>query len=100
MTTNHGYNTPKKGAENWDVPINENFNNIDTNVEIRDAESNLTEYEPKQGAKYLSTDTKKVFLGDGSGWNYFTTLGAIEGEIYVQSSEPAGTEGDVWIDTS
>ncbi|WP_135854121.1 hypothetical protein [Halorussus salinus] len=100
MTTNHGYNTPTKGTDDWDVPVNENFEKLDTGVEIRDAESNRGDYDPKQGAKFLATDSKKVFLGDGSQWNYLTTLGGIEGDIYVQDTEPNGSQGDVWIDTS
>ena len=100
MTTNHGYNEPERGATNWDVPLNENFERLDTAVEIRDTESNRDSYEPKQGAKFLATDSKKAYLGDGSQWNYFATLGGIEGRIYVQSSEPDGRKGDLWIDTS
>lgn len=100
MTSNHEYTTPSKGTENWDVPINENFEKIDTDVEIRDKDENKVNYKPKQGAKFLATDTKKVYLGDGNQWNYFATLGGIEGRIYVQSEEPNGKEGDIWIDTS
>lgn len=100
MTTNHDYNTPKQGATNWNVPINENFEQVDTGVEIRDADGNKGSYEPKQGAKFLATDTKKVYLGDGNQWNQIATLGGIEGQIYVQSSKPNGSKGDVWIDTS
>ena len=100
MTTNHDYTTPEQGAENWDVPINANFEQLDSDVEIRDAESNRDQYEPKQGAKFLATDTKNVFLGDGSTWNHLTTLGGIEGRIFVQSEQPDGSAGDIWIDTS
>lgn len=71
-TTNHGYNTPSEGTENWDDPINENFEKIDTDMEIRDTEDNLEDYEPKQGAKFRSVDTAKVFLGDGDEWIYQT----------------------------
>lgn len=100
MTTNHNYNTPPRGTENWDVPLNENFEQLDTSIEIRDNDANRSEYEPKQGAKFLAVDTKKVYLGDGNQWTHLATLGGIEGRIYVQSSEPNGTAGDVWIDTS
>lgn len=100
MTTNHDLNTPAAGTENWDEPINRNFEEIDTAVEIRDSDDKRSNYEPKRGAKFVATDTKKVYLGDGSQWNFFTTLGGIEGRIYVQSSEPDGSEGDLWIDIS
>lgn len=100
MTTNHGYHTPDRGAENWDTPVNENFEQIDTGIEIRDVDGNRGNYEPKNGAKFLAIDTNKVYVGDGKQWTYLATLGGIEGQIYVQSSEPDGSAGDVWIDTS
>lgn len=68
MTTNHDYNTPEAGTTDWHIPLNDNFDRIDTDVEIRDVESNLSDYEPKQDAKFLSTDTERVFLGDGEQW--------------------------------
>lgn len=100
MTTNHDYNTPAKGTENWHTPLNENFERLDTGVEIRDVDENRGQYEPKQGAKFLATDTQRAYIGDGSGWQFLTTLGGIEGQIHVGSEEPDGKEGDVWIDTS
>lgn len=100
MTSNHDYNTPDRGTQNWDAPINDNFERLDAEVEIRDVESNRSNYDPKDGAKYVSTDTKAVYLGDGTQWNYLATLGGIEGRIFVQSTEPNGSEGDIWIDTS
>lgn len=99
MTDNHQFNTPSEGTQDWHVPINSNFQQLDSTVEIRDSESNLSEYEAKDGAKFVSTDSKRVFLGDGSEWNYLTTLGGIGGEIFVQSAEPSGSEGDIWVKT-
>ena len=69
MTNNHDYNTPAEGTSDWHVPINQNFEQIDTDVEIRDTDSNKGSYEPKDGAKYFATDTGNVYLGDGSSWN-------------------------------
>lgn len=69
MTTeNHEFNTPEEGAVDWHVPLNENFERIDSGVEIRDAEANRTQYTPKENAKFLATDTGRRFLGDGSQW--------------------------------
>lgn len=97
MTTNHDYNTPTEGTRNWDVPLNENFESLDTDVEIRDADANRSEYDPKAGAKYLATDTGDVYLGDGGSWN---RLGSLR-SVTVSDSEPGDpSEGDVWIDTS
>jgi hypothetical protein len=74
-TPNHGYNVPNAGAENWHVPLNENFEQYDTDIEIRDTEDNLSGYEPKEGAKFLATDTGKLFVGDGSAWTPSLALG-------------------------
>lgn len=66
--SNHGYNTPSKGTTDWNVPLNENFKQLETDVEIRDADGNKGQYEPKDGALFRATDTGDVYLGDGSNW--------------------------------
>lgn len=68
MTTNHDYNTPRKGTDDWHVPLNENFEQIDADVEIRDEEALVWEYAPRSGAKFFATDTGAVYLGDGDDW--------------------------------
>lgn len=76
MTTeNHGLEQPSKGESDWHVPLNENTAALDTLVEIRDSDANKDDYTPKDGAKYLATDTGDVYLGDGSAW---TRLGGID----------------------
>lgn len=91
---NHDYNTPEKGTTDWHIPLNENFSRIDTDVEIRDADANRSEYEPRSGAKFFATDTERVYLGTGTEWVETATGGptptyeavrtrAIEGEAYV-----------------
>ncbi len=74
MTTYHGYETPDEGDLEWHIPLNENFRRIDKDVEIRDVESNLGEYTPNEGAKFLATDTFEVYLGDGSDWTRVGSL--------------------------
>lgn len=68
QTPNHGYNVPEEGEENWHVPLNENFQQYDTDIEIRDGDSALGDYEPTDGAKFLATDTGRTYLGDGTAW--------------------------------
>lgn len=75
MTENHGYNMPDKGAQNWGESLNENFERLDRDVEIRDTSENLNEYSPRPGSKFLATDTGEVFVGDGDGWNRIETTG-------------------------
>jgi hypothetical protein len=97
MTDNHNYNTPGEGTLNWDVPLNENFEQIDTDVEIRDADANRTNYTPKDGAKFLATDTGSVYVGNGTDWQSVGSLTSVS----VGSSAPSNpSQGDLWIDTS
>jgi len=68
-TPNHEYNVPDQGDENWHEPLNENFAAFEVDIELRDDEANLGDYDPTEGAKFLATDTGVVYLGDGSSWN-------------------------------
>ena len=68
--TNHDYNRPSAGTTDWHRPLNDNFAALDTDVEIRDAEDARGDYDPKDGSKFLATDTGAVYLGDGDQWNY------------------------------
>ncbi|WP_254820882.1 hypothetical protein [Haloglomus halophilum] len=74
-TPNHGYNVPDEGEQNWHEPLNENFEQYDTDIEIRDTEANLSNYDPKAGAKFLATDTETVYIGSGSSWDRLETSG-------------------------
>jgi hypothetical protein len=68
MTDYHSYSQPQEGTADWHVPLNENFDRIDADIEIRDAEENLGNYTAKQNAKFLATDTGRIYLSDGSQW--------------------------------
>ncbi|QCC50348.1 hypothetical protein [Halapricum salinum] len=97
MTDNHNYKTPAQGTLDWHVPLNDNFASLDIDVEIRDTDANKENYEPKQNAKFLATDTGDVYLGDGSAWQQ---LGSMT-NVNVGSTAPSNpSEGDLWIDTS
>ncbi|MFC7229690.1 hypothetical protein N0B31_19995 [Salinirubellus salinus] len=100
MTENHQYNTPKKGSTDWHIPLNENFKLIDSDVEIRDSDANKGSYTPKSGAKFLATDTGRVYVGDGSQWEFFGNINRSDGDLLVQDTEPQSPSvKDVWIDT-
>jgi hypothetical protein len=47
---------------------------LDKLVEIRDTDANKSTYTPKDGAKYIATDTGDVYLGDGSNWTHFGVI--------------------------
>lgn len=68
MTDYHDLNTPAEGATDWHLPLNENFRQIDRRVEIRDVEAALSDYPPKEDAKFLATDTGTIYIGSGSEW--------------------------------
>jgi hypothetical protein len=68
MTDNHGFNTPKEGELDWHIPLNENFEKLDTAVTIRDVEANLGSYTPKDKAKFLAIDTGRRYIADGTQW--------------------------------
>jgi len=67
-TTNHEYNVPSRGASDWHQPLNDNFRDYDTDIEVRDTSTSRGNYTAKQGAKFLATDTGVVSEGDGSNW--------------------------------
>lgn len=67
-TPNHNYNTPTEGTTDWHIPLNANFDRLDTDIEIRGPERDKGEYEPKQGTKYEATDTGAVYYGNGTSW--------------------------------
>ena len=75
---NHDYEIPEKGTVDWHIPLNDNFRRLDTDVEIRDVEGLLSQYEPKSNAKFLSTDTKNIYFGDGTQWILWASLSANE----------------------
>ncbi len=74
-TPNHSYNVPSEGAQDWHIPLNENFRRYDTDIELRGPQSDLSSNQPKDGAKFLATDTGLVFVGDGSEWTPTLALG-------------------------
>ncbi len=75
QTPNHGYNVPNKGDANWHKPLNDNFQQYDTDIEIRDTDGNKGNYSAKSGAKFFATDTEKVYLGGGSKWDHVPSTG-------------------------
>lgn len=78
-TPNHDYNVPEPGTKRWHEPLNENFRSLDTDVEVRGPESDLDEFDPADGAKFLATDTGTVYVGDGSAWS---AIGNLDGPVY------------------
>lgn len=97
MTDNHDYNTPKKGTENWHVPLNENFDRLDTGVEIRDVDDSLGQYTPKPCAKYFATDTGNIYIGDGDQWQQLSSAGQDPsfGSVSAKQSSVASRDNEI-----
>ncbi|GGK71231.1 hypothetical protein [Haloarcula sebkhae] len=94
-TPNHSYQRPDRGAQNWHIPLNENFSRIDTEVEIKDAAENLNQYQPKEGAKFLATDSRRIFIGNGEEWLEFgSAAGRARSVSLAESSERATVMSD------
>mgnify|MGYP006270240781 CR=1 FL=1 len=97
MTSNHDYNTPAEGTVDWDVPLNENFRQIDTDAEIRDLDENIGQYSPKDGSKFLAVDTGTRYLGDGSEWVEAPSQDVTEAIAPTVSGDPSDArDGAVW----
>lgn len=87
-TPNHEYNVPEPGAKRWHEPLNDNFRSLDRDVELRGPAAERESYQPKQGAKYLATDTGAVYIGDGSSWS---EIGNLDGPVYRTGTEFDGS---------
>jgi len=88
-TPNHDYTKPERGAEDWDDLLNQNFDDIDADVEIRDTggpTEGQNSYTPTQGAKYFDTQAGDIYLADGNTWTL--AFSSIRGENTVRA--PAG----------
>lgn len=77
-TPNHDYNVPEEGTENWHAPLNENFEDFDVDIEVRDLEENLDTYDAEEGSKFLATDTGVVYVSNGDGWDATHVLGRLD----------------------
>jgi len=89
-TEQHNWPTPAEDDRDYVATFHEFFDQLDTAVEIRDTDSNKTQYEPQDGGKYVATDTGKLYLGDGNSWNHVSTL-RLEEDIHDITGQMAGT---------
>lgn len=75
MVKNHDYETPDHGSDDWHIPLNNNFNHLDVDIEVRGVDGDQSQYQPKAGSKFLATDTGCVYVGDGSEWRQIRSTG-------------------------
>ncbi|WP_336343178.1 hypothetical protein [Halalkalicoccus ordinarius] len=89
------YTTPSKGSSDWDVPINENFERLDIDVEHRGSDDDRSDIVPQTGAKYLATDTGNVYIGNGTAWEQIGTFSGTSGEGSGDSVQQLRADGNV-----
>lgn len=89
-TDNHGYQLFANGESGWEHRTD--LKALDIDVEVRDTDANRGNYTPKDGAKYLATDTGRIYLGDGSSWNPEWNLGSTETQLDILDfgADPTG----------
>jgi len=93
QTSLHGWTVPTEGDENYEDTFDDFFVDLDTNGEIRDVESNLQNYSPKSGAKFVATDTENRYIGDGSTWNKVASSGKNPNFDSVKTDEVTNESG-------
>lgn len=68
-TDRHNWTVPTEGDNDYEITFDQFFNDLDSDVEIRDDEQFLSGYDPELGAKFFATDTGVIYIGDGNQWN-------------------------------
>lgn len=94
-TPNHDFQVYSQNETPWEH--GSDFEKLDTAVEIRDAEANRTGYTPKIGAKFFSSDTGVVYVGNGTAW-VKTNLGvaAFTADSVTTGTLTDSTDGQAW----
>ena len=90
-TSNHDYHRPPRGTKDWGQLLNENFARLDRDVQIRDTSDNIDEYEPKEGAIFIATDTKRMYVGGGSEWRGFGSAAGTSRSVSLGESDARAT---------
>lgn len=94
QTSLHGWTVPTEGDENYEDTFDDFFVDLDTNGELRDVESNLQNYSPKSGAKFVATDTENRYIGDGSTWNKVASSGKNPNFESIKAGSLTDTQDD------
>jgi len=73
-TEQHNWETPDENDRDYVETFSKFFDSLDTAVEIRDSDTNKSNYTPQEGGKFIGTDTGTVYLGDGISWTAVGTI--------------------------
>jgi hypothetical protein len=95
-TPNHEYHTPAEGEQDWHIPLNENFQSLDRDIQVWTTQDAKSDYEPAEGARLLTVDTGMVYQGTGDGWDPMYGVGMHDPEAgEFMFSEHVTIEGDI-----
>ena len=98
LTDNHEFDVFEHGAEIWEY--NREFEYLDKILTIRDEESEIWQYVPFEGARFIATDTGTMYDGDGFTWSeahrQLHTL-RVTGALHIPELDHDPDEGSLWI---
>lgn len=98
QTDNHSLNKPAAGSTDWHIPLNSDRDKLEPAIEVRDTDGNKGSYTAHDGAKFLATDTGKVYLGDGSKWNQIGTIEDPDLTNYARTDQAETFTSDLTVD--
>jgi hypothetical protein len=83
-TENHNLNIPPKGTDDWAVPLNQNFEQLEVGATVVDthvtidpsiaSDADTVQYTPHNNALFIAHDSGAVFHGDGTAWTQIGSL--------------------------
>lgn len=79
-TDNHSYSVPDKGDNNWHTPYQNAFDELDTDIIIKDVFSNRPA-DPEADTWFLATDRKILYRYDGTSWDDIAGVGTASDPI-------------------
>jgi len=84
------YTTPDQGTLDWHIPLNENFDQLNRDIPVLDAEANRDTHAPHEGLLFIATDTGRRYVGDGEAWTElpYPTDGDTSTETTTDTSGP------------
>ncbi len=93
-TDNHSLDKPEAGSTDWHIPLNTNFEVIDTEMVIAGPLNERPE-PGDEGRKFLAIDQKLWYYDNGTNWEVESVV------IEPRSTDPTSpVKGQQWLDNS
>lgn len=99
-TDNLNLNLPEQGAQDWHLPINENFEILERHntIQVPSVQQLRDNWTPHDETFAFIENTREFYSGTGEGWSFVGYVKQTPHELYVQETEPeSAVEGDIWI---